>query len=164
MADLRMAANPLFLREEELRDGVDLLLLAYRDFAAAADETLARFGLGRAHLRAVHALAREPGITVGALAHRLRVSKQSLNRVLADLLDRRLVDQAPGQADRRQRRLTLTATGQELERELSIPLRGRLAGAYREAGAEAVAGFRRVLSGMLDEEERRRFERPPNFP
>lgn len=164
MPDLRGTANPLFLREQELRDGVDLLLLAYRDFAAAADETLARAGLGRAHLRAVHAVAREPGMTVGALAHRLRVSKQSLNRVLADLLDRGLVAQAPGEADRRQRRLSLTAAGEDLERDLSIPLRARLAGAYREAGAEAVAGFRRVLTGMLEEEERQRFEQPPRFP
>jgi DNA-binding MarR family transcriptional regulator len=168
MSDVRAAAKPalaasqspaagtnlLFLREEEIRTAQDLLFFAYRDFTAAADRILDELGLGRAHHRALHFIGRNPGIAVTDLLGLLRITKQSLARVLGLLVEQGYVAQATGRADRRQRLLTLTTTGQALERRLFEQQRERLAIAYREAGSNAVEGFRRVMRGIMDEEAR----------
>ena len=140
----------LFLREEQMRHAQDLMFFAYRDFTAAADVILEELGLGRAHHRAIHFIGRQPGITVGDLLSILRITKQSLARVLTTLVDQGLVDSAPGRNDRRQRLLTLTETGRALERRLFERQRERLAAAYREAGGPAVDGFRRVMRGIME--------------
>jgi DNA-binding MarR family transcriptional regulator len=137
--------------ETDLRMAQDLLFFAYRDFTNAADVALAELGLGRAHHRALHFIGRNPGITVSDLLGILRITKQSLARVLGELMRRGYVAQSPGASDRRQRLLRLTATGATLERRLFERQQERLAPAYREAGAAAVAGFRRVLCGIMDE-------------
>ncbi len=144
-------ANLLFLREEEMRLAQDLLFFAYRDFTNAADLVLAELGLGRAHHRALHFIGRNPGISVSELLAILRITKQSLGRVLSLLVTRGYVMQTPGRADRRQRRLSLTPPGMALERQLFERQRERLACAYREAGGAAVEGFRRVMRGIMDE-------------
>ncbi len=144
----------LFLREEELRLAQDLLFFAYRDFTGAADVILHELGLGRAHHRALHFISRNPGITVSDLLHVLRITKQSLARVLTTLVQSGYVAQVPGRADRRQRLLTLTAAGQALERRLYERQRDRLTAAYREAGGTAVEGFRRVMRGIMNESAR----------
>jgi DNA-binding MarR family transcriptional regulator len=141
----------LFLREEQMRHAQDLMFFAYRDFTAAADVILDELGLGRAHHRAIHFVGRQPGITVGDLLTILRITKQSLARVLTTLVDQGLVAQMPGRADRRQRLLTLTDKGRALERRLFERQRERLAAAYREAGGPAVDGFRRVMRGIMDQ-------------
>ncbi len=144
----------LFLREDEIRIAQDLLFFAYRDFTNAADVILDELGLGRAHHRALHYIGRNPGITVSDLLAILRITKQSLARVLSTLIERGLVAQAPGMDDRRQRLLTLTEAGAALERRLFERQRERLVAAYREAGAGAVDGFRRVMRGIMDEAAR----------
>jgi DNA-binding MarR family transcriptional regulator len=153
----------LFLREEQMRHAQDLLFFAYRDFTAAADVILAELGLGRAHHRAIHFIGRQPGITVGDLLAILRITKQSLARVLTTLVDQGYVHQAPGRSDRRQRLLTLTDSGRDLERRLFERQRERLAAAYREAGGPAVDGFRRVMRAIMDADARRALDQaaPP---
>jgi DNA-binding MarR family transcriptional regulator len=140
----------LYLTDEQLRQGIELLFFAYRDFTGDADRILEEFGYGRAHHRALHFIARRPGLTVQGLLDILRVTKQSLNRVLRQLIADRLVDSRVGAEDRRQRLLTLTPGGAALEARLSEAQRARVRRAYSEAGPEAVAGFRRVLERMLD--------------
>lgn len=152
-------ANLLFLREEEIRGAQDLLFFAYRDFTGAADAMLDELGLGRAHHRALHFIGRNAGITVSDLLAILRITKQSLARVLGELVERGLVAQAQGQADRRQRLLTLTPEGEALERRLFERQRERLVAAYREAGAAQVDGFRRVLRGIMDQSARSYLDR-----
>ena len=146
--------NLLFLREEELRAAQDLLFFAYRDFTRAADEVLEGLGMGRAHHRALHYIGRNPSISVSDLLAILRITKQSLARVLNALVEEGYVDQQPGQVDRRQRLLSLTEQGMALERQLFERQRERLAGAYREAGAGAVDGFRRVMRGIMYDDAR----------
>ncbi len=146
--------NLLFLREEEIRTAQDLLFFAYRDFTNAADVILDEIGLGRAHHRALHFIGRNPHIAVTDLLGLLRITKQSLARVLGDLVDLAHVAQSPGRADRRQRLLILTPSGVALERRLFEQQRDRLATAYREAGPGAVEGFRRVMRGIMDEPAR----------
>ncbi|MBV9539316.1 MAG: MarR family transcriptional regulator [Acidisphaera sp.] len=143
-------ANLLFLREEEIRAAQDLLFFAYRDFTGAADTILEELGLGRAHHRALHFIGGNPEITVTDLLAILRITKQSLARVLGTLIARGYVAQAQGRHDRRQRLLSLTPAGAELERRLYERQRERLAPAYRDAGGAAVEGFRRVMRGVMD--------------
>ncbi len=154
MADLKPGMHQLFLREEDLRQGIELLFYAYRDFTADPDAILAKLGLGRAHHRVIYFLGRYPGITVGELLKILRITKQSLSRVLNELVSRGYISHRPGTNDRRQRRLELTDAGHELERQLSETQRQRVAAAYRAAGAQAVEGFRRVLLGLINENDR----------
>jgi DNA-binding MarR family transcriptional regulator len=147
------AATPV-PREAEIRAAQDLLFFAYRDFTNAADVLLSDIGLGRAHHRALHFIGRNPGMAVGDLLAILRITKQSLARVLNALVEQGYVAQTQGRADRRQRLLTLTEAGQALERRLYDRQRERLFSAYRDAGAGAVDGFRKVMRGIMDETAR----------
>ncbi len=154
MTDVKSGTNPLFLREEELRQGIELLFFAYRDFTADPDEILKKYKFGRAHHRVIHFVGRNPGMTVSELLGILSITKQSLNRVLSALVDRGFIEQRPGTKDRRQRLLTLTINGKKLEQEVSNVQQARVAKAFREAGAEAVAGYREVLTGLINSDER----------
>ncbi|AXO13692.1 MULTISPECIES: MarR family winged helix-turn-helix transcriptional regulator [Thalassospira] len=159
MADISTRkVNPLFLREEELRQGIELLFYAYRDFTEVADQMLAQYNFGRAHHRVIYFVSRNPGITVSDLLSILKITKQSLSRVLGQLVREGFIEQKTGVQDRRQRLLTLTEKGEALERELTEQQRALIAAAYREAGAESVEGFRKVMMGMMDEKDRKRFE------
>lgn len=161
MADIKSHANPLFLREEDLRQGIELLYYAYRDFTAEADIMLAQYGFGRAHHRVIYFVGRNPGMPVAALLDILKITKQSLSRVLAQLVRQGFITQRRGDSDRRHRLLELTPAGAEIERRLTEKQRSLLARAYRAAGAEAVDGFRQVLLGILGEQDRNKFLRPP---
>ena len=157
MTDVKSGINPLFLREEELRQGIELLFFAYRDFTAEPDALLEEYGFGRAHHRVIYFVGRNPSMTVSDLLDILRITKQSLSRVLGQLIREGFVKQRPGPRDRRQRLLELTAKGMELERSLTERQRVLLATAYRNAGAEAVEGFRKVMLGLVAPEDRVRF-------
>jgi DNA-binding MarR family transcriptional regulator len=105
----------------------------------------------------IYFVGRNPGITVSELLGILKITKQSLSRVLSQLVREDFITQKPGTRDRRQRLLELTPKGVELEKQLSRNQRERIARAYREAGAEAVEGYRKVILGMINEEDRRKF-------
>jgi DNA-binding MarR family transcriptional regulator len=159
MSDIKLGVDPAFSAEDAVRDGIELLFFAYRDFTAEPDAILARYGFGRAHHRVIHFVGRHPQMTVSELLSILRITKQSLSRVLGELVGQGFIRQRPGPVDRRQRLLELTAEGRALEREVSAPQRARVANAYRRAGSPAVEGFRRVLLGIIaDAGDRRRFE------
>ncbi len=149
-------AEPRAVDEEAVRQGIELLFFAYRDFTAEPDAILARYGFGRAHHRVVHFVGRHPQMTVGGLLGILRITKQSLNRVLGQLVRQGFVIQHRGVEDRRQRLLELTASGRELEERLSELQRARVAAAFHQAGPQAVEGFRKVLLGIIAAEEDRR--------
>lgn len=150
------AASPLFLREPELRKGMELLYFGYSHLTRAIDEGLAKQGLGRAHHRTLYFIARQPGLTVSQLLALLGITKQSLGRVLGELMERGLVEMRPGDRDRRQRLLRLTAEGAALEATLFDALRERLSAAYQSAGQGAVGGFWAVLEGLIPAAERDR--------
>jgi len=149
----------LFLTDEQLRQGIEAMFFAYRGFTADPDRILAEIAYGRAHHRAIHFINRAPGTTVNNLLAILGVTKQSLNRVLRTLVDDGLVESRVGTADKRERHLYLTEKGRALETQLSDAQRTRMRAAFREAGPEAVAGFRQVLEAMMDPEMRRAYAR-----
>jgi DNA-binding MarR family transcriptional regulator len=152
--------DSLFLRDEELRQGIEMLFYAYRDFTAEPDAILADYGFGRAHHRVIYFVGRYPGMSVSDLLGILQITKQSLSRVLGQLVREEFIVQTQGTQDRRQRLLELTEKGRDLERKLTENQRARFAKAYRDAGAEAVEGFRKVMLNMMtSDEDRARFER-----
>lgn len=147
-------ASPLFLREPEIRRGIELLYFGYANLTRSIDAGLAKQGLGRAHHRALYFIARQPDLTVSALLSILGITKQSLGRVLGELADRGMVETRTGERDRRQRLLRLTPAGAALEAELFDALREKMSAAYSSAGQGAVGGFWAVLEGLVPESDR----------
>lgn len=148
------SASALFLREPELRRGLELLYFGYSHLTRSIDRDLGKQALGRAHHRALYFIGRKPDLTVSELLSLLAITKQSLGRVLNELTERGLVEARTGERDRRQRLLRLTADGAALESELFEQARQRIAAAYARAGQHAVSGFWAVLEGLIPENER----------
>ncbi|HCX15045.1 MAG TPA: MarR family transcriptional regulator [Rhodospirillaceae bacterium] len=157
MPDQKTSANPLFLRDEDLRQGIELLFFAYRDFTSRGDVILAKHHFGRAHHRVVYFVGRYPEIPVSELLEILAITKQSLSRVLSQLVREGYIVQSAGTSDRRQRLLRLTEKGHALEQEITMEQRARIAAAYKDAGAIAVEGFRKVMLGIIDSRSQKRF-------
>jgi DNA-binding MarR family transcriptional regulator len=141
--------------DEEIVSLIELLFFAYRDFTSDPDAILSAWGFGRAHHRVVHFVGRKPGMTVAQLLGILGITKQSLGRVLRDLIEKDLVYQRPGASDRRQRLLFLTKEGESLRLKLMAPQAERVIRALREAGSEAEPGYRRVLYHLISPENRK---------
>jgi len=141
----------LYLTDEQLLQGIELMFFAYKGFTSDPDRILEEFGYGRAHHRAIHFIHSRAGLTVNDLLEILGVTKQSLNRVLRQLIDDQLVESRVGTEDKRQRNLYLTVAGKAFEKELATAQQARMRKAYSAAGPEAVEGFREVLENMIDE-------------
>jgi DNA-binding MarR family transcriptional regulator len=129
---------------------IELLFFAYRDFTGDPDAILEKSGFGRAHHRVVHFVNREPGMTVADLLETLKITKQSLARVLKQLIDSGYIRQVTGPEDRRQRMLYTTPDGQALARALAEPQSRRIADALAKAGP-GCAGNREAVSRQYDE-------------
>ena len=133
---------------------MELLFFAYRDFIAEPDAMLAELGFGRAHHRILHFVGRHPGLRVSELLAILRITKQSLGRVLRELVERGYVVQQEGATDRRQRLLHLTPAGQALLQRLEAPQVARVHAALQQAGPAAREAFARTLLALVDTEQR----------
>ena len=144
--------------DEDPHQGIALLFFAYRDFTARGDAILAAQNFGRAHHRVIYFVGRHPGITVSELLDILGITKQSIARVLGQLVREEYVMQKTGTADRRQRLLYLTDRGRALEQELTSEQQVRLTAAFKEAGPAAVEGFCKVMLGTMDPASRRHFQ------
>ncbi len=139
---------------EPIWDLIELLFFAYRDFVSDPDEVLAKFGFGRAHHRVLHFVNRNPGMKVADLLELLRITKQSLGRVLKQLLDQGYIVQREGARDRRQRLLHVTDKGRALALQLATLQTERIAAALNELGPGAHESARRFLAAMIDQEDR----------
>jgi DNA-binding MarR family transcriptional regulator len=157
MVDINSPANPLFLREEELHEAIELLFFAYRDFTGEPDRILAAYRFGRAHHRVIYFVGRNPGLSVSDLLTILNITKQSLSRVLRQLVDEGFIQQETGTEDRRRRHLELSEKGRALESLLSETQRQFIANSYAKAGPEAVSGFKQILLGLLGDKDQNRF-------
>ena len=154
-------AEPYDEAEETTRilEVIELLFFAYRDFISDPDKQLTDYGFGRAHHRVLHFLNRNPGIRVADLLDILKITKQSLGRVLRHLIEEGFVYQVEGPTDRRQRLLHLTENGRALALALSAPQVARIKAALAQTGAKADQPFRTVLMNMIDETEREKVKR-----
>ena len=141
-------------REGDLRwDIIELLFFAYRDFVGDADHELEAFGFGRAHHRVMHFVYRYPGLKVADLLDVLRITKQSLGRVLKQLLDEGYILQKTGNNDRRQRLLYATPKGEALVGKLANLQTKRINRALEEIGAANAEVVRRFLRAMIDRDD-----------
>jgi DNA-binding MarR family transcriptional regulator len=140
--------------DEDIVTLIELLFFAYRDFISDPDLMLAKKGFGRAHHRVLHFVGRNPGLTVAQLLDILRITKQSLARVLKDLVRKGYIRQQAGPEDRRQRLLYLTADGETLHRSLMAPQIARIRRALAETGRDAQHHYRGVLFHLITPENR----------
>ncbi len=137
-------------------DLIELLYFAYRDFVGDADRLLETFGFGRAHHRVLHFVARQPGLTIAELLDILAITKQSLNRVLKELIAQDFIEARAGAEDRRQRRLSATPKGADLALRLARAQTRRFAAALRALGPDAKGQAADFLTHMIDAQERER--------
>ena len=151
----RLGSSEALRRDATAFDLIELLFFAYRDFVGDADEILAKFGFGRAHHRVLHFVNRNPGMKVAELLDILRITKQSLGRVLKQLLDEGYVEQKEGATDRRHRLLFVTAKGEALALRLAALQTARIGGALADMGADGRDAIRRFLIAMLNPDQRR---------
>ena len=142
------------LTDQETVALIELMFFAYRDFVSDPDEILAQFGFGRAHHRVLHFVGRDPGMTVQQLLDILQITKQSLGRVLKELIDKGYVFQKEGDTDRRQRLLHLTEAGEELRQRLMGPQMSRIRRAVSLPEGNAAHLYRKVLYHMVSPDNR----------
>jgi DNA-binding MarR family transcriptional regulator len=154
----RAEKAPLAASDTRFITVVELLFFAYRDFTREADAVLAEFGLGRAHHRVLHFVNRHPGLRVADLLEVLKITKQSLARVLKQLVDEGWIAQQAGIDDRRERLLRVTEKGAGLARRLDQLQAKRVAGALELCGPGNEAIVRRFLFNMISLEERGQVE------
>ncbi|MGH6673797.1 MAG: MarR family winged helix-turn-helix transcriptional regulator [Xanthobacteraceae bacterium] len=135
-------------------DLIELLFFAYRDFVGDPDEALAQLAFGRAHHRVLHFVNRNPGMKVAELLDVLKITKQSLGRVLKQLIDEGYILQREGANDRRQRLLYVTPAGEALAMRLAGMQTARISRVVAELGPGGYEAARRFLAGMIDERYR----------
>ncbi len=146
--------TPLSLADQPEIAFIELLYFAYRDFISDPDAALLTLSFGRAHHRVIHFVNRHPGIRVADLLDILRITKQSLGRVLKQLVDTGFIDQRPGPVDRRQRLLYPTEAGRGLAMRLRDPQVKRIAAALADLSPAERKGAERFLRQMINPDER----------
>lgn len=139
---------------EHLVACAELLFFAYRDFTREADRVLTEYGFGRAHHRVLHFVHRHPGLRVAQLLDILKITKQSLARVLKELIDKGFISSKPGPEDRRERLLNVTVKGAKLTERLTALQIQRIESALAQAGPGADTAARKFLFAMIAENDR----------
>ncbi|MBN9237511.1 MULTISPECIES: MarR family winged helix-turn-helix transcriptional regulator [Phyllobacteriaceae] len=169
MADRKTARPTPITTPVSDEDGIDfgiieLFFFAYRDFTSDPDEILTDYGFGRAHHRVLHFVNRRPGLTVAELLDVLKITKQSLARVLKQLIDTDHIVQLPGPRDRRQRELYPTTKGRALALALARPQSRRISTALGDSGVENRASVELFLKAMVNPELRAQIDILPRNP
>ena len=149
-------APPSSGAEAPMYDMIELFYFAYRDFVGDADRLLEAYGFGRAHHRVLHFVFRHPGLTIAELLDILAITKQSLNRVLRELVAQDFIETRAGAQDRRQRRLRATAKGADLALQLARAQTQRFDAAMQALGPDAKRGASAFLQQMIDADARPR--------
>ncbi len=150
----RRAPSEDVLEELPVYDLIELFFFAYRDFVSDPDRILEQYGFGRAHHRVLHFVDRQPGLTIAELLDILRITKQSLNRVLKELIEKGFVEQRPGTSDRRQRLLFTTSLGHQLALRLAKLQTRRIMRALASGGDDLKDAASRFLLAMIDPADR----------
>ena len=150
----RPTASEDVLEEQPAYDLIELFFFAYRDFVSDPDRILGDYGFGRAHHRVLHFVDRQPGLTIAELLDILKITKQSLNRVLKELVEKGFVEQRPGTSDRRQRRLFTTSHGHHLAVRLSKLQTRRIMRALADGDDDLKDAASRFLLAMIDPADR----------
>ena len=140
----------LYLKDEQIKDCIQLLLYAYRETFSDPKEILKKNSLGAAHYRTIHLIERNQGISVSELLLKLKITKQSLNRVLRDLKKSKIIKQIRDQNDSRKKLLYLDRTGEKFYKEVFELQKKRIFNALKNSDADSVIKFKDVLKKIIN--------------
>ena len=158
MTDLNKLLNPIFLEEKEIRKLIEILFFSYRDFTAGPDAILEKINFGRAHHRTIYFVGKNKEITIKDLLKILQITKQSLSRVLNQLVKQKYINMTVG-IDKRTKNLTLTQKGIELEKKLSNIQITKIRNIIKDAEENDVNGFKKILFSMIETEGKKIFNK-----
>ena len=158
MTDLNKLLNPIFLEEKEIRKLIEILFFSYRDFIAGPDRILEKIHFGRAHHRIIYFVGKNKEITIKDLLKILQITKQSLSRVLNQLVKQKYINMTVG-IDKRTKNLTLTQKGIELEKKLSSIQITKIRKILQNADENNINGFKKILFAMIDSEGKKIFNK-----
>ena len=156
MADLNKLLTPLFLDEKEIRKIIELMFFSYRDFTSGPDKILEKINFGRAHHRVIYFVGKSNNLTIKELLSILKITKQSLSRVLNQLVKEKYIFLSIGE-DKRTKKLTLSKKGFELEKKLSEIQIKKIYKVIKEFNEEEINGFKKVLFAMIEKENQKKF-------
>ena len=158
MADLNKLLTPLFLSEKEIRKIIELMFFAYRDFTSDPDALLEKINFGRAHHRVIYFVGKKEKITIKELLSILQITKQSLSRVLNQLVKERYIFLSTGD-DKRTKNLSLTKKGHALENKLSTIQIKKIKNILKDANEDNIDGFKTILYEMIDDKNKIKFDK-----
>ena len=143
--------DQLYLKDDQIKDFIEKIFYAYRETYSDPKEILKKYSFGTAHHRAIHLIERYEGLTVSDLLNKLKITKQSLNRVLRDLIKNKSILVKKGEVDSRQRQIFLNEKGKKLFEEIFLKQKKRIYDAFKNSDADSVIKFRNVLSKIINE-------------
>ena len=156
MTDLNKLFSPLFLSDTEIRKVIELIFFSYREFTSGPDKVLDKINFGRAHHRVIYFVGKKKQITIRSLLEILQITKQSLSRVLNQLVKEGYIKLSTGK-DKRTKNLTLTIRGVALEKELSDIQINRIKEIIKNADEKDINGFKKILYAMIDKKNQLKF-------
>jgi len=157
MADLNNLLTPLFLNEKEIRKIIELMFFSYRDFTSGPDKILEKLNFGRAHHRVIYFVGKKNNLTIKELLSILKITKQSLSRVLNQLVKEKYIILSTGE-DKRTKKLSLSKKGQDLEKKLSDIQIAKIYNVIKKFEEIDINGFKKVLFEMIDHENQKKFD------
>ena len=157
MTDLNKLLTPLYLNETEIRKAVELIFYSYRDFTAGPDKILEKINFGRAHHRVIYFVGKQKKITIKELLSILQITKQSLSRVLNQLVKEKFILVSTG-IDKRTKNLSLTKKGEDLEKELSTIQINKIRNVLKQFNEKDINGFKKILYAMIEEKNKKKFD------
>ena len=157
MTDLNNLLSPFFLNDKEIRKVIELLFFSYRDFTSGPDKILEKLNFGRAHHRVIYFVGKKNNITIKELLGVLQITKQSLSRVLNQLVSEKFILVSTG-TDKRTKKLSLTDKGKKLENELSTIQIKKIREVINRFDVENINGFKRILYEMIEDNNKKTFQ------
>ena len=157
MADLNNLISPFFLNDKEIRKIIELVFFSYRDFTAGPDQILEKLNFGRAHHRVIYFVGKKDKITIKELLGVLKITKQSLSRVLNQLVKEGFIVVSTG-LDKRTKNLSLTSSGLSLENELSTIQIQKIKRVINNFNQEDIDGFKKILYEMIEIDNKKTFQ------
>ena len=157
MADLNKLLTPLYLDETQIRKVIELIFFSYRDFTAGPDEILEKINYGRAHHRVIYFVGKQKNLTIKELLSILQITKQSLSRVLNQLVKEKYIFVSTGK-DRRTKILSLTKKGENLENKLSTIQIYKITKVMKLFNENDINGFKRLLYAMIEDSNKKKFD------
>ena len=157
MADLNNLISPFFLNDKEIRKIIELLFFSYRDFTSGPDKILEKLSFGRAHHRVIYFVGKKNNITIKELLGVLKITKQSLSRVLNQLVNERFIIVSTG-LDKRTKKLSLTQKGEDLENQLSTIQIDKIKKVINKFSEKNINGFKEILYDMIEADNKKTFQ------